>query len=192
LAGLEDRLDRVVAALAERRDQPAPTPQPGPDRAMLAELDLRFDELLNALAEQMDTPPSSVAPHVLDEIQARLDEVVGLLGEPPRPAVDDDTVAELRQAIEAFTASSARRAAPVAGDEGRVILERLDQLVDQVDGLRRRIAVRAKPGTGPGGLDEAILAAIASAVATQLNERTTRPRKAVTPGQPSPDRSAPR
>jgi hypothetical protein len=196
LARLEDRLDRVVAALSDSQksdSQRAAAPAPSPDRQLLAELDIRFDELLAALADQFDTPPGGNDPRVLEEIQARLDEVVGLLAELPGPAAfDEDVVAELSAAVKALEGTALGAADhPASAEEHGAIIERLDQLVEQVDGLRRRIAVRAKPGAGPGGLDEAILAAIASAVATQMNERPARPRKAVAPREPRPGRSGP-
>jgi hypothetical protein len=194
LARLEDRLDRVVAVLSDsqkRGDAPL-VPTGVPDHQLLAELDVRFDELLVALADQIETPTLSNERQVLDEIQARLDEVVGLLADQPGPGSDDEIVAELRRAVAAMEASPVARSTGGQIDESQAILERLDQLVEQVDGLRRRIAVRAKPGAGPGGLDEAILAAIASAVATQLNERPARPRKAAAaPREPRPGRSGP-
>jgi hypothetical protein len=195
LARLEDRLDRVVAALSDSQkseSRKTGAPAPSPDRQLLAELDIRFDELLAALADQFDPPPGGNDPRVLDEIQARLDEVVGLLAELPAPAAyDEDVVGELRAAVKALEGSSLGVDHPASAEEHEAIIERLDQLVEQVDGLRRRIAVRAKPGAGPGGLDEAILAAIASAVATQMNERPARPRKAVAPREPRPGRSGP-
>jgi hypothetical protein len=188
LARLEDRLDRVVAVLSETQKEPAQSP----DRQLLAELDIRFDELLAALADQFDPTPRVGDARILDEIQARLDEVVGLLAEPSPASIDDDTVADLRRAVQAMEASSPAAAGdPASGADHEAIMERLDQLVEQVEGLRRRIAVRAKPGAGPGGLDDAILAAIASAVATQINERPSRPRKAVTRREPRAGRAEP-
>jgi hypothetical protein len=205
LARLEDRLDRVVAALSDsqrlesqrvesqKAESQAVAPAQLPDRQLLAELDIRFDELLAALADQFDPPPGGSDPRVLEEIQARLDEVVGLLAElPPPTAFEEDVVTELRTAVKAMEGMSLGVADhPASAEEHEAIIERLDQLAEQVDGLRRRIAVRAKPGAGPGGLDDAILAAIASAVTTQMNERPARPRKAAAPREPRPSRSGP-
>jgi hypothetical protein len=194
LARLEDRLDRVVAALSESQKHPPSAALPSSE--ILRELDLRFDELLIALADQIEAPPVSSDRPILHEIQARIDEVVGLLADQPGPAIDDETLTDFHRAVEAIEALEAR---PVAGtvpastgEETQAILDRIDQLAEQIDGLRRRIAVRAKPGAGPGGLDEAILAAITSAVAAQLSERPARPRKAATaPREPRPGRSTP-
>jgi hypothetical protein len=194
LARLEDRLDRVVGALSESQKHPQAAGPPPSE--LLRELDIRFDELLVALADQLEAPPVSTDRPILHEIQARIDEVVGLLADQPGPAIDDETLDDLHravEAIEALEAQPATSAAPASdGVDTQAILDRIDQLAEQVDGLRRRIAVRAKPGTGPGGMDEAILAAITSAVAAQLSDRPARPRKATTtPREPRPGRSAP-
>jgi hypothetical protein len=195
LARLEDRLDRVVAALSESQKHPPSAALPPSE--LLRELDVRFDELLVALADQIEAPPVSSDRPILHEIQARIDEVVGLLADQPGPAIDEETLTDFHRAVEAIEALEARPVADPggpasAGTDTQVIIDRIDQLAEQIDGLRRRIAVRAKPGTGPGGLDEAILAAITSAVAAQLSERPARPRKAATaPREPRPGRQTP-
>jgi hypothetical protein len=129
---LEQRIDDVLDALV------APTPQAGSrtDDRLLAELEMRFDEFLAAMADQVDLPAVSNNQTALGEIEARLDDVVGLLSD------QEQTIARLEGMVVALEVRVAA-GGPDGGENGQ-IMARLERLGDQVEGLRRRIAVRGR------------------------------------------------
>jgi hypothetical protein len=156
----------------------------------LATLSAQVDEMAGLVAEGRN----DLAP-----IESRLNRLAARPA-PPVPAVD---LAGLYARLDELADVVARGASgPGRGEpqgtprEQRELLERFDQLGnqmgEQLEGLRRRIALRARAGAPV--LDDATIAAIADAVVTRLEEATSAarpgPRGAATPALSRPVRPA--
>jgi uncharacterized membrane protein YccC len=158
---------------------------PQPPAIDLAELYARLDELAEAVAQQ--------APPDLSDLQAHLDQVARSTSPDPTWSAAIQRLERLLPALEGLRAGGGVRGEPPGSPQDRrELLERFDQLGqqlgEQLEALRRRIALRARPGGQ--GLDEETIAAIADAVVARLNEATPR-RASMLPASSTPALSRP-
>jgi hypothetical protein len=126
----------------------------------IAQVDLklgaRFDELEAVMAEPLPVDVSGILHALEAKLFVPLDEMA-------------DSLADSKAANAGKTLSDvADRLERLEGTCQHQLLERLDNLTQQVDVLRRRIALRARPGTPEVGAETIV--AIADAVATRLDE----------------------
>jgi chromosome segregation ATPase len=194
LAQLSAQVDEIAGLVAEGRTDLSPIearlnrmsrnvpPTPAID---LAELYARLDELAEAVAQQ--------APPDLSDLQAHLDQLARSTSPDPTWSTAMHRLERLLPALEGLRAGGGVRGEPPGSPQDRrELLERFDQLGqqlgEQLEALRRRIALRARPGGQ--GLDEETIAAIADAVVARLNEATPR-RASMLPASSTPALSRP-
>ncbi len=170
LAQLSAQVDGIAGLVAEGRTDLSP-----------------IEARLNRLARNTAPP----APIDLTELYARFDDLSAAVAH--QSAVDlDPTWATAMQRLERLLPSleslrsgstgsdrmaGGRPETPASLQDRRELLERFDQLgqqlSEQLEALRRRIALRARPGGS--GMDEATIAAIANAVVARLNQAPPEP-----------------
>lgn len=166
LSPIEARLNRLASA-------------PPPPPVDLSEVYARLDEL----AEMASQPPA------LDtgELQNRLDELAESSRSDGSWSAVMERLERLLPTLEGLQSAGGRRTTGAPEDRAE-ILERLDQLsqhlAEQLDGLRRRIALRGRGG-GPA-LDDESIEAIADAVVARLNGGSSGPNPALGASQPAP------
>jgi uncharacterized protein YoxC len=175
LAQLSAQVDGIAGLVAEGRTDLSPiearlnrmarstTQAPPVD---LAELYARLDELADVVAQH-------AGPDV-SELQGWLDQLADRASPDPTWATAMQRLERLLPSLEGLRAGSGTGRGETAASiqDRRELLERFDQLgqqlSEQLEALRRRIALRGRPG-GPG-LDDAAIAAIADAVVARLSE----------------------
>jgi hypothetical protein len=164
LARLEDkivvRFNDVDARLDDVEavmEEPLPVDVSGILRVLESKLFVPLDEMADSLAASQ----GGEIAKTLSDVAVRLDEAVA--------------------AIERRTAAPNQDGDP---NHQRQLLERIDEMAQQMEALRRRIALRARPGSGQ--LDADSISAIAEAVAARLSaKRPAAPnRSAPTPRPP--------
>ena len=199
LARLEARVDEIGASMTGiSGDEIATT---------LSRVDARLKEMSTDLVVGRDRETA----RALSQLSAQVDGIAGLVAEgrtdlapienrlnrltrtAPQVAPLDlaGLYARLDELADVVSQGSAPRpSAPGASADRGEILERFDQLGqqlgEQLEALRRRIALRARGG-GPA-MDEATIAAIADAVVARLHETQARPVPALS--RPLPARRA--
>jgi hypothetical protein len=175
----------------------------------LAQLSAQVDEIAGLVAEgrtdlspiearlnRMSRTAAQAPPIDLAELYGRLDELAEAVSQHvPVDITPDPTWSTALQRLERLLPAleGLRAGGPLRGEppgslqDRRELLERFDQLGqqlgEQLEALRRRIALRARPAGQ--GLDDETIAAIADAVVARLNEATPR-RASMLPASSAP------
>jgi chemosensory pili system protein ChpA (sensor histidine kinase/response regulator) len=188
LGQVSTQIDELAALVADSRTDLSPiearlnrlaTSTPVPPPVDLSEVYARLDEL----AEMASQPPA------LDtgDLQNRLDELADSARTDGSWGAVIERLERLLPTLEGLRSAGGRGAASAAEDRDEV-LGRLDQLgqqlADQLDGLRRRIALRGRGG-GPA-LDDESIEAIADAVVARLNGGSSGPNPVLEAPPPAP------
>ena len=172
LLGTLRRVETIVAALADASD----------DNAVVARIDEQFDAINQALDQSVRSEGRDAALAALDAQLGHMESLLTRAVTPDRAeSPDSDTFRRLEDAVErlaaaqaedlerileAVEAKSEETAAPQRRPGDTAVAEQLGLLVTQIEGLRRRIALRARPAPA---LDEATIEALAAAVAERLH-----------------------
>ncbi len=192
LTQLSAQLDGVAGMIAESRAERQPLEarlsRVSPAAPDLSELYARLDEMAETLSQYQ--PPDLQDLHVhLDELgQALARRSIGV---DPKLTGIVERLERLMPALQNAPVPRARLGDPAPADDRRELLERIEQvgqrLGDQIEALRRRIALRARPAAQE--LDSEAIAAIADAVIARLG--ATEPPELGPPSRPALSRGGP-
>ncbi len=188
LAQLSAQVDGIAGLVAEGRTDLSPIEArlnrlaravPQPASIDLGEVYARLDELADVVVQH-------AAPD-LSELEAHLDQLARSAEPDPTWATAIQRLERLLPSLEGLRgAGPARGETPAALQDRRELVERFDQLGqqlgEQLEALRRRIALRARPAGQ--ALDDDTIAAIADAVVARLKEEPARRPSMLPAGSP--------